>query len=90
MGLAQNVFFLTGALMLGVFLTTLFFVKESFTCEGKETLRIKDVWNRIPDKSLTVILSVTFFIITLALYSIEPVVTIYVAQLTTDTRTLRC
>jgi MFS transporter, DHA1 family, multidrug resistance protein len=33
---------------------------------------------------------VTFFIITLALYSIEPVVTIYVAQLTTDTRTLRC
>jgi MFS transporter, DHA1 family, multidrug resistance protein len=90
MGLAQNVFFLTGALMLGVFLTTLFFVKESFTREGKETLRIKDVWNMIPDKSLTVILSVTFFIITLALYSIEPVVTIYVAQLTTDTRTLRC
>jgi MFS family permease len=81
----QNVFFLTGACLLIVFLTTLLFVKESFTRQGKELLQIKDVWMRIPNKSLTVILSVTFFIITLALYSIEPVVTIYVTQLTTDT-----
>ncbi|GHO72053.1 MFS transporter [Ktedonobacter sp. SOSP1-52] len=81
----QNVFFLTGALLLVVFLTTLFFVQESFTRDGKETLRVKEIWNTIPNKSLTVILSATYLIITLALYSIEPVVTIYVTQLTTDT-----
>ncbi|GHO60514.1 multidrug efflux MFS transporter [Ktedonobacter robiniae] len=81
----QNVFFLTGALLLVVFLTTLFFVQESFTRGGKETLRVKEIWNTIPNKSLTVILSATYLIITLALYSIEPVVTIYVTQLTTDT-----
>ncbi|GHO90621.1 MFS transporter [Reticulibacter mediterranei] len=80
----QNVFFLTGALLLIVFLTTMFFVKESFTRQGKEMLQMRDIWQRIPDKSLTVVLSVTYFIITLALYSIEPVVTIYVTQLTTD------
>jgi len=80
----QNVFFLTGALLLIVFLATMFFVKESFTRQGKEMLRVKDIWQRVPDKKLTVVLSVTYFIITLALYSIEPVVTIYVTQLTTD------
>lgn len=80
----QNVFFLTGGLMVVVFLTTLFFVKETFTRVEKETLRMKDIWQRIPEKRLTIIVSVTYFIITLALYSIEPVVTVYVTQLTTD------
>ena len=81
----QNVFFITGALMLVVFITTAFFVKETFTRESKKTLSVKEIWNQIPDKSLTLILSVTFFIITLALYSIEPIVTVYVTQLTSDT-----
>src|SRR5436305_4705644 len=81
----QNVFFLTGALMLVVFLTTAFFVKESCTRESKKTLGVKEIWNQVPDKSLTLILSVTFFIITLSLYSIEPIVTVYVTQLTRDT-----
>jgi len=81
----QNVFFITGALMLVAFITTAFFVKESFTRESKKTLGVKEIWNIVPDKSLTLILSVTFFIITLALYSIEPIVTVYVTQLTSDT-----
>ncbi|GHO46913.1 multidrug efflux MFS transporter [Ktedonospora formicarum] len=81
----QNVFFLTGALMLIAFLMTLFWVKESFTREGKEMLGVKAIWQRIPDKNLTIVVSLTYFIITLALYSIEPVVTVYVTQLTTDT-----
>jgi DHA1 family multidrug resistance protein-like MFS transporter len=81
----QNVFFITGALLLAVFLTTVFFVKESFTREDKKTLRLKEVWDLIPEKSLLLILSVSFFIATLALYSIEPIVTVYVTQLTSDT-----
>ncbi len=81
----QNVFFITGALMLVVFITTVFFVKESFTRESKKTLGVKEIWNAVPEKSLTITLSVTFFIITLALYSIEPIVTVYVTQLTSDT-----
>ncbi|MED5018802.1 multidrug efflux MFS transporter [Paenibacillus chibensis] len=80
MGL-QNSFFFTGIMMLIAFMTTLLFVKESFVREHKKTLSMKEVWSLIPEKSLTVVLFVTFFVLTVALYSIEPVITVYITQL---------
>ena len=80
----RPVFFITGSLMFIAFLTTLLFVKENFIREDKKVLSMREVWNEIPEKNLTISLSVTFFIISLALYSIEPIVTIYVMQLTKD------
>lgn len=77
----QNTFFVTGALMLVAFITTALFVKESFTREHKKTLRMKEVWSVVPEKSLTITLFVTFFILTVALYSVEPIITVYVSQL---------
>ncbi len=78
----QPVFFITGSLMLLAFLTTLFFVKENFKRdEKKQQLSFKEIWNSIPEKRLTIVLSVTFFIITLGLYTIEPIVTVYVGKL---------
>lgn len=77
----QPVFFITGALLLVAFVTTLLFVKEDFAREAKMTLSASEVWNSVPEKSLTIVLSVTFFIITLALYTIEPIITVYVTQL---------
>lgn len=77
----QPVFFITGALLLVAFVTTLLFVKEDFAREAKKTLSASEVWNSVPEKSLTIVLSVTFFIITLALYTIEPIITVYVTQL---------
>jgi len=77
----QPVFFITGALMLVAFFTTLFFVKENFVRSEKKEFSTKEIWNVIPDKKLMALVSVTFFIITLSLYSIEPIVTIYVASL---------
>lgn len=78
----QPVFFITGSLMLLAFLTTLFFVKENFIRdEKKQQLSFKEIWNSIPEKRLTIVLSVTFFIITLGLYTIEPIVTVYVGKL---------
>lgn len=81
----QNVFFITGALMMVAFITTLFFVKENFTHPEKKVMRMKEVWRSIPDKNLTVVMMLTTLILTLAMYSIEPIVTVYVTQLTTDT-----
>lgn len=78
----QPVFFITGALLLIAFILTALFVKESFVRQDKKTVGIKETWESIPEKSLTIILLVTFFIITLGLYSIEPIVTVYVTQLT--------
>jgi MFS family permease len=77
----QPVFFITGALLLVAFITTLLFVKEAFVREAKKPLNAREVWNSVPEKSLTIVLSVTFFVITLALYTIEPIITVYVSQL---------
>lgn len=77
----QNTFFVTGILMLIAFALTLGFVKESFTREHKKTLRMKEIWGSVPQKSLTLTLFVTFFILSVALYSIEPIMTVYVTQL---------
>ena len=81
----ENVFFLTGSLMLIAFITTLLFVKESFVREDKKVATIKEVWNSVPEKSLTVIMFLSSFILALALYSVEPIITVYVSQLTVNT-----
>ncbi|WPC44063.1 multidrug efflux MFS transporter [Clostridium sp. JS66] len=80
----QSVFFITGALLLISFITTLLFIKESFVREDKKMLTIKEVWSTIPEKSLTVTMFVTFFILAVALYSVEPIVTVYVKQLSNN------
>jgi DHA1 family multidrug resistance protein-like MFS transporter len=80
----QNVFFMTGSLMLITFMTTVLFVKEDFTRQDQKVPGVREIWQLIPAKSLTCILFVTFFVLSLALYSIEPIVTVYVSQLTPD------
>ncbi|WP_301411481.1 multidrug efflux MFS transporter [Prevotella sp.] len=77
----QSVFFITGVLLLISFITTLIFVKESFVKESKKVLSIKEVWSTIPEKNLTITMFITFFMLSVALYSVEPIVTVYVKQL---------
>jgi MFS family permease len=77
----QSVFFITSALMFIAFLTTALFVKESFKREDKKVSTFKEVWNDVPEKNLTITMFITFFILSVALYSVEPIVTIYVDQL---------
>jgi len=81
----QNVFFITGTLMFVAFITTALLVKESFTRQDKKVLSVKDTWNIIPDKGLTIIMFVTSFVLALALYSVEPIITVYVAELSSNT-----
>ncbi len=81
----RPVFFITGALLLVAFITTLIFVEEVFVREDKKPLNAREVWHMVPEKDLTIVLSVTFFIITLALYTIEPIITVYVTQLSKST-----
>ncbi|MBC3796890.1 multidrug efflux MFS transporter [Acetobacterium tundrae] len=80
----QNVFFITGALMLIAFVTTALFVKESFIRKDKKTPRIKEIWRSVPDKNLTMTLFMTFFVLTLSLYTVEPIITVYITQLSPD------
>lgn len=81
----QNVFFITGVLMFIAFITTALFVKESFTRDGNnKILSLKEVWNSVPEKGLTVTMFVTFFILAVSMYSVEPIVTVYVDQLSSN------
>ncbi|CQR56647.1 multidrug efflux MFS transporter [Paenibacillus riograndensis] len=80
MGL-EDTFFLTGALLLAAFILTLLFVQESFVREDKQALRFKEVWSSVPEKNLTITLFVSFFVLTVALYTVEPVITVYVNHL---------
>ena len=82
-GLAP-VFFITGAFMFISFIIALLFVKEDFVRDAQKVRSMREIWGSLPEKQLTVILCVTFFIITLGLYSIEPIITIYVSQLSVD------
>ncbi|MCH5138338.1 MFS transporter, partial [Clostridiaceae bacterium UIB06] len=77
----QFTFFLTGGLMLVVFITTLLFVKEDFVISHKKVLSTKDIWNGLPYPELTLVLFATSFILQLAYYSIEPIITVYISQL---------
>jgi MFS family permease len=81
----QNVFFITGFMLLIAFITTALFVKESFIRQTNKVLGIKAIWSIIPEKSLTIIMFVTFFVLTLALYSVEPIITVYVNQISRNT-----
>ncbi len=77
----QFTFFFTGILMLIVFILTLIFVKENFIKSNKKVLSTKEVWKQLPDCHLTIVLFATSFILQLAFYSIEPIITVYISQL---------
>lgn len=47
-------------------------------------LPLKAVWQLTPEKSLTLTMFVTFFILTVALYSVEPIITVYITHLAHD------
>ncbi|MCR3760707.1 multidrug efflux MFS transporter [Clostridium felsineum] len=80
----QNVFYITGMLLIIVFIATMIFVKEKFVRSNEKISTTKEVWNSVPEKSLTITVLVTFFILTLALYSIEPIMTEYVSKISTN------
>lgn len=77
----QCTFFLTGGLMLIAFITTLLFVREEFAPSKKRVLSMKVIWNQLPDSGLIATMFVTSFILQLAYYSIEPIITVYITQL---------
>ncbi|WP_297417949.1 multidrug efflux MFS transporter [Clostridium sp.] len=77
----KNVFFITGGLLFVAFITVAFFVKESFTPSNRKPLSLKEVWESVPEKTLTITMLVTFFILTVALCSVEPIITVYISQL---------
>jgi len=77
----QSVFLITGGLLLIAFVITFLFVKESFIPSNKRVPNIKEVWRLISHPEILIISFGTSFILQLALYSIEPIITVYITQL---------
>jgi DHA1 family multidrug resistance protein-like MFS transporter len=81
----QSVFFITAALLMIAFIITLVFVKEQFVRSDKKMVNILEIWSRIPNTALIITVFVTTFIINFAFLSIEPILTVYVEQLSPNT-----
>jgi MFS family permease len=81
----KYVFFITGLLLMIAFLATLLFVKEQFNSSNKKVLSGRDVWRLLPDQGLIVTLFATSFVLTFAFYTIAPIITVYVTQLSSNT-----
>ncbi|VBB08970.1 tetracycline resistance protein teta/multidrug resistance protein mdtg [Lucifera butyrica] len=81
----RSVFLSIGALLLVAFLLSLLFVKEDFTASQGKVLGFQEVWRLLPNPGLLVAMFVTTFVLQLALYSIEPIITVYIGQLSRNT-----
>lgn len=81
----RSVFVVIGGLLVVAFLASLFFVREDFTPGEAELPGMREVWRLIPDPGLLTAMFVTTFVLQLALMSIQPIITVYIAGLTEDT-----
>lgn len=77
----RYVFLITGSLLFLSFLTTIFFVREEFTRPDKKVASLGEIWRGVPEKGLTLTLFLTFFMISVGMFSVQPVLTVYVDQL---------
>ena len=77
----RNEFFIIGTLLSIAFIASLIFVKEDFKPSEVKVLNFKEVWDIIPDNVLVISMFITSFMLQLAFYSIEPIITVYVTSL---------
>lgn len=75
-------FFITGLLMFGVFLGTLFFVHEQFKPIPKKKMKpMKEIMQALPDTGLIVVMFVTTLLVQSSTMSIDPIVSLYVRDM---------
>lgn len=81
----RSVFFSTGILLLVAFTLTLCFVKEKMAKDQMKVLSSHEVWSLIENKKTLLAMFLTTYIMMVALFSIEPVITVYIRQLMDET-----
>jgi len=81
----RSVFFVIGALLLVAFLAALLYISEDFTPSETPSPNLWEIWSTLPFPEVTIAMFVTTLILQLALMSIQPILTVYIAELSTDT-----
>jgi len=67
------------------FIISFLFIKEQKFTADKKTLNFREVWNCLPNPKVTVCLFITTLVMQLALMSIQPIITVYITQLSSNT-----
>ncbi|MCE5285988.1 MAG: multidrug efflux MFS transporter [Pelosinus sp.] len=78
-------FLVIGGLCFTAFFAIYFFVQEKSVQQNEETLSSRAVWQALPNPKWTVCLFVTTMVMQLALLSIQPIITVFVAKLAGST-----
>lgn len=81
----RSVFFVIGALLLIAFLAALLYVTENFTPSEKAAPKFRDIRRMMPHPEVTVAMFATTFMLQLALMSIQPILTVYIAEMSNNT-----
>lgn len=81
----RNVFFVIGSLLLIGFMASYLFVREEFVVSDKKAPCFKEVYSLIPDPKVMAAMFVTTLVLQLALMSIQPIITVYIAQISENT-----
>ena len=81
----RSVFFVIGALLLIAFLAALLYVTENFTPSEKAAPKFRDIRRMMPHPEVTVAMFATTFMLQLALMSIQPILTVYIAEMSNST-----
>lgn len=77
----RETFFIIGGLCFCGFLAIWAFVHEDFCHSQNKLLSSRQVWQHLPAPRLTVCLFITTLVMQLALFSIQPIITVYIMQL---------
>lgn len=80
----RDTFWLSGAVIFVTFLATCFFIKEDARPKGAKAAAASGGWASIPDKGPLLAMLATGLLLMVANMSIEPIITVYVAELVKD------
>ncbi len=80
----RQTFWLAGGVIFMTFLATSFFIKEERRAPKTKADRQGGGWASIPDKRPVIVMLLAGMLLMLANMSIEPIITVYVAQLVSD------
>jgi len=78
-------FMVVGAMCFVAFIASYFFIEEQKVCVTQNTHSFKEVWRCLPNRKVTVCLFLTTLGMQLALMSVQPIITVYITQLSSDT-----
>lgn len=81
----RSIFFAIGILLLIAFSASFLFVQEEFVPSNKPALNFMEIWHKLPNPEIMIAMFVTTLVMQLGLMSIQPIITVYISQLSEET-----